>query len=49
MAKQLKKKASKTEGKKRGKYDEKLTISGSFLDVIKASTKHADNNSKKNP
>jgi hypothetical protein len=28
-------------------YDNKLEIKGSFLDIIKASVKHADNNSPK--
>ena len=32
--------------KKRGKYDEKLAVKGTFLDLIQASMKHADKNSK---
>ena len=31
---------------KRGKYDEKLAVKGTFMDLIQASMKHADNNSK---
>lgn len=31
--------------KKRGKYDEKLQVKGSFMDLIAASMKHADKNS----
>ena len=34
------------ETKKRGKYDEKLAVKGTFTDLINASMKHADNNSK---
>ena len=34
-----------TEKKKRGKYDEKLAVKGSFLDIMQASMKHADKNS----
>lgn len=37
----------KATGKKRGKYDEKLQVKGSFLDIIQASMKHADNHSAK--
>ena len=29
------------------KYDDKLAVSGSFLDIIKASAKHADNKAVK--
>lgn len=46
-AKEKKKKEDKKDKKQRGKYDEPLATSGSFLDIIKASAKHADNNSKK--
>lgn len=49
MAKQAKKKADKVVEKKRGKYDEPLTVKGSFLDIIKASTKDAENKSSKKP
>lgn len=44
--------AKKTTDKKpRGKYDEKLKVNGSFLDIMKASMKDADNktNAKKKP
>lgn len=37
MAKAVKKKASPEKG--RGKYDEKLAVNGSFLDIIKAAVK----------
>lgn len=43
MAKAAKK---ATEPKKRGNYDEKLQVNGSFMDIMKAAVKHADNNSK---
>ena len=36
----------KDEGKKRGNYDEKLQVNGSFMDIMKAAVKHADKNSK---
>jgi hypothetical protein len=43
-------KAKKTAKKKkpapRGKYDDKLGVSGSFLDVMKAAGKHANNHSE---
>lgn len=42
MAKDKKKKAVK---KERGNYDEKLAVSGSFLDVMKAAGKHANTKS----
>jgi hypothetical protein len=29
------------------KYDDKLKVNGSFLDIMKASMKNADDNSKK--
>jgi len=35
-----------TEKKKRGKYDEKLAVKGTFMDIIGAAVKHADKNSK---
>ena len=35
-----------TDKKKRGKYDEKLQVNGSFMDIMKAAVKHADANSK---
>jgi len=31
--------------KKRGQYDEKLSVNGSFLDILKASAKDANNKS----
>ena len=37
----------KKETKKRGKYDEKLAVKGSFLDLINASMKHANEHSAK--
>jgi hypothetical protein len=48
MAKAAKK---KEEPKKRGKYNEKLQVKGSFMDIITASVKHAEKNSgkKKDP
>jgi hypothetical protein len=33
-----------TEKKKRGKYDEKLAVKGSFADIMNAAVKHRDNN-----
>jgi len=33
--------------KQRGKYDEKLKVKGSFLDIMKAAMKEADENPKK--
>ncbi len=39
MAKAVKPKQA---SKKRGKYDEKLQVTGSFMDLIAASVKHAD-------
>ncbi len=47
MAKE--KKQVKPKKERASKYDEKLAINGSFLDVIKASVKHADKNDKKKP
>ena len=29
----------------RGKYNEKLAVNGSFMDIMKASAKHANNKS----
>ena len=40
-----KKKAAKR--KKRGDYDKKLAVKGSFVDIMKASMKDADNKSAK--
>ncbi len=37
-----KEKESKAEKKPRGKYDDKLKVKGSFLDIIKASVKDAN-------
>jgi len=47
MAKEVKKKA-KPQSKQSAKYDEKLAVNGSFLDIMKAAVKHADNHSAKN-
>jgi len=44
MAKAVKKNKPK---KGRGNYDEKLAVTGSFLDIMKAAVKHANNNSAK--
>lgn len=35
-----------TDKKKRGEYDEKLQVNGSFMDIMKAAVKNADANSK---
>ena len=35
-----------TEPKKRGKYDDKLAVKGTFMDIMTAAVKHADKNSK---
>lgn len=43
MAKAKKKKAAK---KERGNYDEKLSVSGSFFDIMKAAGKHANKKSE---
>ncbi len=32
---------------KRGNYEEKIEVEGSFIDIIKASVKHANKNSSK--
>jgi len=37
----------KKDDKKRGDYDEKLAVNGSFMDIMKAAAKHADKNSSK--
>ena len=34
-----------TPKKKRGEYEKPLKVNGSFLDIVKASVKHADKNS----
>jgi hypothetical protein len=50
MAKASKKKqAAKkaTKPKERGEYDDKIAVNGSFMDILKASGKHANNNSAK--
>jgi hypothetical protein len=47
MAKAVKKAKPKKE--RPAKYDEKLAVKGSFLDIVKASVKHAENNSAKKP
>ncbi|HEY5368793.1 MAG TPA: hypothetical protein VIJ75_07360 [Hanamia sp.] len=44
MAKSVKKKDSK---KRSDKYNEKLAVTGSFLDVMKAAAKNANNKSAK--
>lgn len=44
MAKASKKKA---EVKKRGAYEEPLKVNGSFLDIMKAAVKNANDNSAK--
>jgi len=46
MAKEAKKKAKKQNKRDNG-YDEKLAVKGSFLDIIKAAAKNADNKSAK--
>lgn len=40
-----KKAIENTDEKKRGNYDEKLVVNGSFMDIIKASVKHAKKHS----
>ena len=45
--KATKSKKKEAEEKKRGNYDEKLVITGSFMDVIKASKEHAEKNKAK--
>ncbi|HTC00163.1 MAG TPA: hypothetical protein VK705_05725 [Ferruginibacter sp.] len=45
MAKAVKKAKPKKE--RPAKYDEKLAVNGSFLDIMKAAAKHAQNNSAK--
>ena len=35
----------KTERKKRGKYDDKIAVKGSFLDIMQASMKNANDKS----
>jgi hypothetical protein len=47
MAKAVKK--AKPKKDRGGKYDEKMAVKGSFLDIVKASVKHAENNSAKKP
>lgn len=42
------KKQIKPKKERASKYEEKLAITGSFLDVIKASVKNADKNADKN-
>jgi hypothetical protein len=44
MATEKKKPTTK---KKRGKYEEKLKVNGSFMDIIKAVVKDADKNTPK--
>jgi hypothetical protein len=38
-------KAKKAKSNRPTKYDEKLTVNGSFKDLMKAAVKHADNKS----
>ena len=45
MAKAEKKKPD--EKKKRGKYDEKLAVEGSFMDIMKSAVKHREKNTAK--
>ena len=40
-------KPKKEAKKNRGKYDEKLAVKGSFMDIIKSAVKDADNKSAK--
>ena len=47
MAKKKENKAKASKSKRGGKYDEKLKVKGSFLDIVKASVTHAENNTKK--
>ena len=42
MAKASKKKAEVPTPKKRGKYDDKLAVKGSFLDIINAAVEHRE-------
>ncbi len=44
MAKAVKK---VTDKKKRGNYDEKLAVKGTFMEIMQAAAKHADKNSGK--
>ncbi|HXS37027.1 MAG TPA: hypothetical protein VN721_10020 [Flavipsychrobacter sp.] len=37
--------AKKNTGKKRGKYDEKLAVKGTFLEIMQAATKNANDKS----
>ena len=46
MAKAAKKKVKKPNKRSKG-YEEKLAVHGSFLDIIKASAKHANSQSAK--
>lgn len=48
MSKEVKKAPDK---KKRGKYEEKLAVTGSFMDIMKAAVKNADSKTpeKKKP
>ena len=47
MAKAAKKKAETPAPKKRGKYDDKLQVNGSFMDIMHAAMKDADKKSAK--
>ncbi len=46
MAEKPKKK--KTARKKRGTYEDKTVVKGTFLDIIKSAVKHADKKKKEN-
>ncbi len=39
--------AKKAVAKKRGEYDEKLSVKGSFIDIINAAVKHTKENTPK--
>jgi hypothetical protein len=47
MAKAAKKKEVKPDPKKRGKYEEKLEVKGSFLDIMQVAVKDAKSKDKK--
>ena len=43
----MKEKKASTKAKRGGKYDEKLAVNGSFIDIINAAVKYTKNNSAK--
>ena len=46
----MKEKKPKKDKPRGGKYEDKLAVNGSFLDIMKASVKHADSKAvKKKP